>query len=233
MKIFLARGRSVARLLMVWAVATAVAMAVIASPAQADEWKTYESKKYGFSMKIPKEFKLQDEKKGATWIYQPGSAESDKTTGKKKKFKVGLRVKGVSLGHETSEEESSSSSGGGTESAMTMYVNWTWMPDVSSGSLYDANVKSVKKDIESPDPKYTDLTVFSKKEGYACEGNAFWYKEAKKQDFDEIHRWHIGAYGNKSSYIVGLCGTYRQFDDWGDVYEKVLKSFKLIPLEKE
>ena len=49
---------------------------------------------------------------------------------------------------------------------------------------------------------------------------------------DEIHRWHIKSYGNKSAYTIGLTGTYAQFAEWGPVYEEVIKSFKLIPMEK-
>ncbi len=216
--------------------AVVISILVWASPAKAVEWKKYESKKYGFTMKVPKEFKLQSEEKGVTFMYQAGEAASGSSKSKKKKkgFKVGLRVKGVSLGHSRSEEDttSSSGSGGGLDSAMTIYVNWAWMPDVSSATMYKTNLDSDKKDMKSPDPNYTDIETFAKKNGYAHEGNAYWYKETKKQDFEEIHRWHIKAYGNKSAYTVGLCGVYRQFDDWGGTYEEVVKSFKLIPIEK-
>ena len=113
-----------------------------------------------------------------------------------------------------------------------IYVNWTWMPDVASGTIYKANYDSVKQDIASPDPKYKDPVVFDKKKGYSHEGNTFWYKEVDKQDGTEIHRWHIHSAGNQSTYTIGLTGTYAQFQEWGPVYEQVIKSFKLIPMKK-
>ncbi|MCF6284929.1 MAG: hypothetical protein L3K26_07050 [Candidatus Hydrogenedentes bacterium] len=209
---------------------------MLAPIAQAREWKTYENTKYGFSLKIPAEFELQSEEKGASWIYQPGSAKSAKGTKKKKKkkFSVGLRVKGVSLGTSQSEETTTDGSGGGggLESALSIHVNWVWMPDVSPGTLYKANMDSVKKDISSPDANYRDPIVFSKKKGYAHEGNTFWYKEVDKSKSDEIHRWLIHASGNKSDYGVILGGVFGQFEEWGPVYEEVVKSFKLIPMKK-
>lgn len=219
--------------ILVMVMAFSVSM-LLAPIAQAREWKTYENKKYGYSLKIPAEFKLQNEDKSTSWIYQPGSAKSK--TGKKKKkksFSIGARVKGISLGTSRSEETSSEGdSGDGLGSALSIHVNWAWMPDVSSGTLFKANMDSVKKDISSPDPTYTDPIVFSKKKGYAYEGNTFWYKEVDKSKDDEIHRWYIHSSGNKSDYGVILAGSFGQFKEWGPVYEEVVKSFKLIPMEK-
>lgn len=202
--------------------------------AGAREWKTYENKQYGFALKVPAEFELQSEEKGASWIYQPGSAATgDKATKKKRGFKIGARIKGINIGTSQSEETTSSGDGGGgLESAVSIHVNWVWMPDVAPGTLYNANMDSVKKDMSSPDPNYTDPIVFSKKDGYAHEGNTFWYKEVDKDKGDEIHRWHIHSSGNKSDYGVILGGTYEQFEEWGPVFEEVVKSFKLIPIEK-
>lgn len=198
------------------------------------EWKNYESKKYGFALKVPKQFEINSEDKGVTFIYQPGSAPAaDSTSGKKKKISVGARIKGIGVGVEKSEEASASSGGGGgLDSALSIYINWTWMPDVASGTLYTANKKQDQQNIDSPDPDYRDIIDFDKKKGYAHEGNTYWYKEVNKSDPDEIHRWHIKSFGNQSAYTIGLCGVYRQFDEWASVYEEVVKSFKLIPLEK-
>lgn len=201
------------------------------------EWKTYESKKYGFSMKVPAQFELQSEDKGATWIYQPGSAAASEDTSKtkKKKKRFGVNIRGIGFSTETEESEDSSgsgSSGGGLESALSVYVNWVWMPDVSSDTMYKTNRDSDKKNMDSPDPDYHDLVVFDEKKGYAMDGNTYWFKEVDKDAGDEIHRWHIKSYGNKSAYTVGLCGTYAQFEEWGPVYEDMVKSWKLIPLEE-
>jgi len=216
----------------------AVAFCSFCAAADDQEWKTYENEKYGYSLEIPAQFNLESEDKSTSWIYQPGSAPSagGKAVKKKKsKLNVTARIKGVTVGTSTSEEVSAGSggdSGGGLESALSIHVNWAWMPDVSSETLYNANRDQVKKDMSSPDPSYTDPIVFSKKKGYAYEGNAFWYKEVDKKAGDDIHRWYIGAYGNKSNYGVILAGTYEQFEKWGPVFEKVVKSFKLIPIKQ-
>lgn len=213
-----------------------LALAALSLPAQAREWKTYESKKYGFKMKVPAEFTVQSEDKGVTLIYQPGSAPTGGKAGveTKKKRKFGVKIGGLGFNTETVEEATGGGSdgGGGLDSAVMIYVNWTWMPDVASGTLYSANLKSTQQDIASPDPNYTDIKIFDKKQGYAYEGNTYWYKEATKSDPEEIHRWHIYSAGNKSAYIVGLTGVQRQFEEYGPVYEEVVKSFELIPLEK-
>jgi hypothetical protein len=216
--------------------ATFAVLMATALTTDAREWKVYESEKYGYSLKIPAEFELQAEDKSTSWIFQPGSAPvAGETTKKKKKsLNIGARIKGIDIGTSTSEETATegTGSGGGLESALSIHVNWAWMPDVSSETLYNANMDSVKKDMSSPDPNYTDPIVFSKKKGYASEGNVFWYKEVDKKAGDEIHRWHIGAYGNKSNYGVILGGTYEQFKEWGPVFEEVVKSFKLIPIKQ-
>ncbi len=203
-------------------------------PAHAgQEWKTYETEKYGFALKIPAEFELNSEEKGATWLHQPGSAETEKTSKKKKKKKFGINIRGIGVSTEQSEESSSDASGGGgLESALTIYVNWVWMPDVSSATMYSTNKDSDQKNMKSPDPDYKDLVTFDKKKGYAMEGNTYWYKEVDQDDGGEIHRWHIKSYGNKSAYTIGLCGTYAQFEKWGPIYEDVIKSWKLIPLKE-
>ncbi len=218
-----------------FALAMACAGSMVVAPvAEAREWKVYENKKYGYSLKIPAEFELQSEDKSTTWIYQPGSVATPAGKKKKKKsFSIGARIKGINVGTTQSEETTGSSGGGGgLESALSIHVNWVWMPDVDPGTLFKANMDSVKKDMSSPDPNYTDPIVFDKKKGYAYEGNTFWYKEVDKSDGGEIHRWHIHSSGNKSDYGVILAGTYDQVKEWAPVYEEVVKSFKLIPIEK-
>lgn len=191
--------------------------------------------KYGYKMWIPEEFKIQEKiDKTTSWIYQPGAAETKvEEKAPKKGGLAGKLMKGIGVDVSSEKAASSSSSSGGLESALTIYVNWVWMPDVSSQTMYETNLKSVKDNIASPDPDYRDIQFFDKKKGYDWEGLAFWYKEVDKEKPDEIHRWHIQAYGNKSSYIVGLCGTYEQFQKWGPLYEKAIKSWELIPLKEK
>lgn len=225
-----------------WAVAAGLGVATLlmANAAEAREWKIVEVEKYGYAMKIPAEFDLNGEiDKTSTWMFQPGSAPTttDDSTSKKKKKKrsFGVNVRGIGFRTEDSTEESSSgggtSSSGGLEPALMVYVNWVWMPDVAPGTLYSANIDSTKKNASSPDPDYHDIKVFDKKQGYEYEGNTYWYKEVDKKAGDEIHRWHIYSAGNKSAYTIGLTGTYEQFQEWGPVFEEVVKSFKLIPLK--
>lgn len=116
------------------------------------------------------------------------------------------------------------------EPALLIYVHWTWMPDVPSRTMFDVNRKSDLQNISSPDPDYRDLALFDRKKGFAYDGNAYWYKEVDKKDSSEIHRWHAKAFGNKSAYTVGLTGSFGQFATVGPDYEKVVKSFRLIPI---
>ncbi len=122
---------------------------------------------------------------------------------------------------------------GPLEPGLLIYVNWTWMPDVPSKVMHDVNKKSELQNMTSPDPDYRDLIEFDRKKGYVFDGNTYWFKEVDKAKPDEIHRWHIKSYGNKSAYTAGLTGTYGQFTKWGPVYEKVVKSFRLIPMESQ
>ena len=122
---------------------------------------------------------------------------------------------------------------GPLEPALGIYVNWAWMPDVPSKVIYAANKKSELQNMSSPDPDYRDLVDFDRKKGYAYDGNTYWFKEVDKPAAGEIHRWHIKSYGNKSAYTVGLTGTYGQFAKWGPVYERVVKSFRLVPMESQ
>jgi hypothetical protein len=200
---------------------------------QYKDFKKVDVEKYGYRMWVPKEFELSGKiDKTSSWMFQPGSA----TTSKKKSKKFGLRgsvkIGKLGLSGSKSQTETSEGSGGGLESAVSIYVNWAWMPDVDSKTMYNANLKQVKDDIDSPDPDYRKVQHFDKKKGYKYEGLTFWYQEVDKDAGDEIHRWHIKSYGNKSAYVIGLCGTYEQFKEWGPKYEKVIKSFELIPLEK-
>ena len=116
------------------------------------------------------------------------------------------------------------------EPGLLIYVNWTWMPDVPSKTMYEVNRKSDLQNMSSPDPDYHDLVIFDRKKGHAWDGNAYWYKEVDKEDPAEIHRWHAKLYGNKSAYTVGLTGNFGQFSTWAPVYEKVVKSIRLIPI---
>ena len=56
--------------------------------AHAEEFKVFESKKYGYSMKIPAEFKMDGkEDKTTTWTFQPGSAPSEAAPAESKEGK--------------------------------------------------------------------------------------------------------------------------------------------------
>ena len=216
---------------------------MLSAQAQSGEFKTYESKKFGYSLKIPKEFQIDGkEDKTTQWMYQPGStpaagAEEKPAEEGKKKLKLGAKLKGVvgdAVGGAAGGAAESTGGGGALEPAVMIYINWVWMPDVSSETMFNANIDQIKQDVKSPAPSYTDIKVLTKENGYPnfSGGQGFFYKEVNKDAGDEIHRWHINAYGNQSSYIVGMTGTYAQFQKWGPIYDEVVKSFKLIPMEK-
>lgn len=226
-------------------IVVAGALAVGLAPlAHGAEFQEFQSKKYGYTLKIPAQFKMEGkEDNTTTWTYQPGAASSPapaaaagdaggEEKGKKKK-KLGSALGGlVKKEAESAAPSAPAEPGGGLQPALSIYVNWTWMPDVDSKTMYSANKKGDQQKVDSPDPDYKDIKDFSKKEGYAYEGNTYWLKEVDKEKGDEIHRWHIHSFGNKSAYVVGLCGTYEQFKEWAPVYEEVIKSWKLIPMEK-
>ncbi|HNT88705.1 MAG TPA: hypothetical protein PKL84_12660, partial [Candidatus Hydrogenedentes bacterium] len=145
----------------------------VAAVVAAEDYTVFESKKYGYSLKIPKEFRLDgQEDKTTTWIYQPGaapateSAEPAKKEEKKPKKGLGGIARGAAgslVGGAQAEEAAGApaEAGGGQalESALTIYVNWVWMPDVATSTLFEANKKSDLQDINSPDPTYKDLVV--------------------------------------------------------------------------
>ena len=196
------------------AVFTALVMllAVGAAFGQSGEFVDVEVPEYGYAFMLPSEFSMDGElDKTTSWLYQPGAGGS-----------AGGAVGGML----SSRIPGGLGGGGGLDSALSIYVNWTWMPDVSSSTMYTENKKSTLQNINSPDPDYIDLVELSIDGGYA-----YWYKEENKDDPEEIHRWHIQMYGNDSAYTVGLCGVYRQFEEWGPIYEEVVHSFRLIPLE--
>ena len=198
----------------------ALCLGVVMVMAQSGEFVDTEVGKYGYAFKLPKEFSLQDKiDKTTSWMYQPGAEPAgggSPLSGLKPKLPG---IGGIGGGGDEG--------GGGKESALTIYVNWVWMPDVSASTLYNTNKKSEMDNINSPDPDYTDLQVLD-----IDGGSAYWYKEVDKDDPDEIHRWHVKMFGNKSMYTVGLCGTYKQFEKWASTYEEVVMSFKLIPMEE-
>ncbi len=215
----------------------------VSAAVYAADLTAFESKKYGYSMKIPAEFKMEgSEDKTTTWTFQPGSepagaAGAASAPKEEKKRGLGGLVKGAVGGLAGSKANSGAAADTAApkqelEPALSIYVNWVWMPDVSSATMFETNKKSDLLNMKSPDPDYKDLVVLDKKNGYAMEGgSAYWYKEKDKSDPTAIHRWHIKAFGNQSAYTIGLCGSYKQFEKWGPVYERVIKSFKLIPLE--
>lgn len=219
--------------------ALALTLGAAIAVAQSGEYTTYESKKFGYSLKIPKEFKMEGkEDKTTQWIYQPGSTPAAGEKAEKAgKGKLGSKLKGAiggAIGGVAGDAADAPGGGGELEPAVMIYVNWVWMPDVPSETMYKTNKESVEQDIKSPAPTYTDLKPLVKENGYPnfTGGQGFFYKEVNKDAPDEIHRWHINAYGNQSSYIVGLTGTYEQFQKWGPIYDEVVKSFRLIPMEK-
>jgi hypothetical protein len=196
--------------------------------AAAEDWKTVEAEKFGYKVKIPKSFERQGTIEETTsWIQSGGAAESGKKTKKKRGFSAKLRVKGVSVGGSKSEEETSSSGGSSGGDVLQVYVNWVYMPDVGSGTMYKTNYDSVKKGIDGPNSKYKDIKALN-----MSGGEAFWYKEVDKSDNGEIHRWHIQAYGNKSAYTIGLTGPYGAFENNADIFKEIVDNFELIPLKE-
>jgi len=221
-----------------WRVAVVVLLAsVVFMMAASAELSVFECKKYGFSMKIPKEFKLTGEDKTMTWTYQPGAdapaKEEPAASGGEKKKGLGAAVGGLLKNKAKSAEPSApAETKSELEPALTIYVNWVWMPDVASSTGFETNKKSDQQNIDSPDPDYKELVVMTKNPAYAVDKDlAYRYKEIDKKDPAEIHRWHVKAFGNKSFYTLGFCGNFKQFEKWGPIYEECIKSFKLIPLE--
>ncbi|MCC6145073.1 MAG: hypothetical protein IT368_14805, partial [Candidatus Hydrogenedentes bacterium] len=101
----------------------------LAQMAGAAEMKEYKDTKHGYKLKIPAQFQVQEEGQTTTWIYQPGSAPAD--TGKKK---GGGLLKNLAKNALPGAGAADAAAGGGElQPALTIYVNWVWMPDVDSG----------------------------------------------------------------------------------------------------
>ncbi len=209
--------------------------AVISTGAAAEDLKTVEVPDYGYKLKLPEQFTLQGELgQTSTWMYQPGAAGAQPEK-KKRRFGIGggVNLGPVRIGGEAGAGSETVEAGDGDlEPALMVYVNWVHMPNASAETIYNANLQSVRDNINSPNPTYKDIAIFDEDEGYADEGYMFWYKEVDKDDPSEIHRWHIHASGNNSTYTIGLTGTFGQFQEWGAAYEDVIKSFELIPIEE-
>lgn len=184
--------------------------------------------KFGYTIKIPDGFALEGKIDNTTNWIRAGAASTApaKAAEGDAPKKKGLGSKLKALGGAKASETAPASGAGKSEAALMVYVNWTYMPDVSSKQMFDINKKSMLDKIKGPNPEYTDLKELKLKDGYG-----FSYKEVDKTDGTEIHRWHINAYGNKSAYTVGLTGTFEQFAEWGKVYEEVIASFGLVPLK--
>lgn len=205
--------------------------AILALPVIAAEMTPTSVDKFGYSLKIPEGFELQgDYDNTTTWIRHkaggsaPVAEKPAEDAPKKKGF--GAKLKSIAGNKGDESATSPADSGGASEPALSIYVNWTYMPDVSSKQMFDINKKSMQDKINGPNPDYTDLKELKLGDGYG-----FWYKEVDKKDGTEIHRWHINAYGNKSAYTIGLTGTFAQFSEWGKVYEEVISSFAFVPLK--
>ncbi len=108
---------------------------------------------------------------------------------------------------------------------LTIYVIRMGVEGVSPSNLFETNKKSDLDKMKSPDSEYTDLKVLD-----IDGGLAYWYKEVDKNNPDEIHRWHVKMFGNGGIYTIGLCGPFKDFEKWGPIYEEVVKSFGLIPM---
>jgi hypothetical protein len=179
----------------------ALLLGAVIAVAQSGEFVDTSIDKFGYAFKLPKEFKLDGKIDNTTTWMYQPSS-------------VGGMLGGVA------------GIGGGKEPALTIYVNWVYMESTPSQQLFNINKKSDSDAIKAPNSKMKDLKVLTVKGGLG-----YWYKESDKEDPNEIHRWILKLFGNKSSYTVGLCGTYKQFEKWGPIYEEVINSFELIPLK--
>ncbi len=104
-----------------------------------------------------------------------------------------------------------------------IYVNVVVMKGVPSQTLYNINFNQKKND-----KNYVDVKPFKIKGGYA-----FTCREAESgKSSSDIYRWHLFVFGNDRFYTCGFTGMKASFDNntLPPVYEKVIKSFKLIPV---
>jgi len=62
-------------------------------------------------------------------------------------------------------------------------------------------------------------------------GYGYWYKEADKGSPDANHRWIARVFGNGAAYTICAAGPFGEFEAWGRVFERVIGSFRLVPVE--
>lgn len=118
------------------------------------------------------------------------------------------------------------------EMAGTIAVNVVELKDSSPQVNYDANYSSMKKNRDFTDVvpvkvKFQGKTI----PGFRCSEASHRPGSPQKKAPDDIHRWHLYAFGNGRQYQLSCAGAFSAFTakKFQATYNEVMKSFEAIP----
>jgi hypothetical protein len=110
-------------------------------------------------------------------------------------------------------------------------VIWVNRMPVETGDVRGLYEISRNSDLDAQgraDSSVRDLTDLSLTNAYG-----YRYREADKTGPNDLHRWIVKLFGNGAVYTVCLSGPFGQFETWGPVFEQVIASFRLIPMNQQ
>ena len=121
--------------------------------------------------------------------------------------------------------------------ATTIFVNCTPMVGVHPQALYDGILRAKKNDrgvTEVVSVKMTGKLKGKPIYAFRCKEVPIQVGTGAPKAADDHHRWFLFVWGNDCAYELAVCGSYKalgQGQELPPVYDKVIKSFSLIPIK--
>jgi hypothetical protein len=112
--------------------------------------------------------------------------------------------------------------------ALTIWVNRVVVQTKDLAALYETARRYDADSAGAPGAALRDLRDLTVEGGYG-----YWYKEADKPEGAAGHRWIARVFGNGAAYVVCVAGPFGEYQTWGPVFERVIASFRLIPIKAQ